>query len=372
MKTFPASPFGVRVCLALALLAAARTAPAQMLPPVPPNPKAPTLKPPVPLGVQRGTTLELTLTGSNLADPTGLWTSFAAKVTIPTAANNGKDPAKLLVRLEVPKDAPLGFHAIRLGTLHGISNLRLFCIDDLPQVLENATNHAVAMAQPVPVPSAVIGRADAETVDYFKVAVTAGQRLSFEVLGRRLGSAFDPQLTLYDARTGREVPAAHSNDAPGLQTDARLTYTFKDAGEYVIGIRDVAWRGGEDFNYRLRIGDFPTATTPLPLAARRGTKTAVRFTGPNADALPPIEVTLPSDPNSEEIPVAPRGPNGLTGWPVSLAVSDIDEVVEQEPNDQPARATRVPVPGGVTGRFQTPGDLDHYVFALKKGSRCII
>jgi len=41
--------------------------------------------------MQRGTTLEITLTGANLADPTGVWTSFPAKVTIPTDAKNGKD-----------------------------------------------------------------------------------------------------------------------------------------------------------------------------------------------------------------------------------------------------------------------------------------
>ena len=33
--------------------------------------------------MQRGAKLELTLTGTNLAGPTGLWTSFPAKVTIP-------------------------------------------------------------------------------------------------------------------------------------------------------------------------------------------------------------------------------------------------------------------------------------------------
>ena len=36
-------------------------------PPVPPNPQAPVLAMPGPLGIQRGTTLELTLTGTNLA-----------------------------------------------------------------------------------------------------------------------------------------------------------------------------------------------------------------------------------------------------------------------------------------------------------------
>ncbi len=169
--------------------------------------------------------VDLTLTGTNLAEPTGLWTSFPAKAVIPTEANNGKDNGKLLVRLEVPKDAPIGCHALRLATRRGMSNLRLFCIDDLPQVLENNTNHAVAMAQAVPLPCVVAGKADAETTDYFKINVMAGQRVSFEVLGRRLGNSFDPQLQLLDASTGRELPGGYSNDAPGLQTDARLTYT---------------------------------------------------------------------------------------------------------------------------------------------------
>src|SRR5579884_719467 len=110
-------------------------------PGISPNPQAPTLKPAVPLGMQRGTTLDLALTGTNLAEPTSLWTSFPAKVAIPTEGNNGKDNGKLLVRLEVPKHAPIGFHTIRLATRRGMSNLRLFCIDDLPQVLEGNTNH---------------------------------------------------------------------------------------------------------------------------------------------------------------------------------------------------------------------------------------
>ena len=108
--------------------------------PLQPNPQAPVLKPVVPLGMQRGTTLDITLNGTNLNEPTGLWTSFPATITIPTAANNGKDATKLLVRLQVPADAPVGFHFLRLATTRGISNLRLFCIDDLPQVPRAANN----------------------------------------------------------------------------------------------------------------------------------------------------------------------------------------------------------------------------------------
>src|SRR5713101_8179612 len=64
-------------------------------PPVKPNPRAPSLGVVVPVGVQRGTAIDLTLTGTNLAEPTGLWTSFPGKVIIPTDQNNGKDETKL-------------------------------------------------------------------------------------------------------------------------------------------------------------------------------------------------------------------------------------------------------------------------------------
>jgi hypothetical protein len=345
---------------------------AQKPPALPINPQAPVLKPIAPLGMQRGTALDLTLTGNNLAEPTGLWTSFPAKVVIPTDANNGKDKGKLRVRLEVDKDVPIGFHAIRLATRLGMSNLCLFCIDDLPQVLENNTNHTAAMAQVVPVPCVVAGKADAETTDYFKVRVMAGQRVSFEVLGRRLGNSFDPQLQLLDAATGHELPGAYSNDAPGLQTDARLTYTFKTAGEYLVALRDVSYRGGEDFYYRLRIGDFPCATTTLPLAVKRGNKASVRFAGPNVEGVAPVEVTAPADPAVESLSLAPRGASGLHGWPVSLAVSDVDEALEQEPNNEAAKANRIAVPGAITARFEQKGDRDAFVFALKKGKRYII
>ncbi len=341
-------------------------------PPLAPNPAAPVLKAPLPLGMKRGSTLDLTLTGTNLAEPTGLLLSFPAKVTIPTEGNNGKDAAKLLVRLEVPADAPLGMHSLRLATHRGMSNLRLFCIDDLPQVQRAPNNRTRATAQELTLPCVVVGKIDAEASDWFKVKVQAGQHLSFDLLGRRLGSSVDPQLTLHDAQSGRELAGGHSNDAPGAQTDPRLSYTFKEAGEVLIEVRDVAYRGAEDYHYRLRVGDFPIVTTPIPLAAKRGSKVKVSFAGPDGDRTPPVEVQTPSDPAVTAVAVTPRGTNGLSGWPVSLALSDLDELVEQEPNNEPGKAQRLPLPGAVTGRFLTKGDQDHYVFSAKKGQRLIV
>src|SRR5262245_7229000 len=176
----------------------------------PPAPQAPTLNIVMPLGIQRGTSLDLNLTGANLAEPVAFWTTIpGAKVVIPTDNNNGKEPAKLLVKIEVPKDAPLGVHAVRLATSRGLSNLRLFCVDDLPQVVADGKNKTAEAAQVVPVPSVVAGVIAAESRDYYKFKAQAGQRLSFEVLGRRLGSIFDPQISVIDPKNGREL--AHNN-----------------------------------------------------------------------------------------------------------------------------------------------------------------
>ncbi len=339
-------------------------------PPVLPNPQAPVLAMPMPLGMQRGTTLDLTLTGTNLAGPTGLFTGFPAKVSITTDNKNGQDQTKLNVRLAVPADAAVGYYPLRLATTRGMSNVRLFCIDDLPQVLEGADNHKFETAQPVPIPAVIVARADAETSDFFKITVSAGQRVSFDVLGRRLGGPIDPQLSIYNSKSRREL--AHANDAPGCQTDPRLTYVFKEAGDYIIEVRDVLNRGGAEYGYRLRMGDYPVATVPIPMAAKRGTKVKVHFAGPQVEGVQPLDVAVPSDPLARVVWLAPKGPNGLSGWPVALAISDLEEGSEQEPNNEPAKANRIPVPGGLTGRFEQSDDTDCYLFAAKKGKKLTI
>src|SRR5437879_3027794 len=66
-------------------------------PPVKPNPLAPVIALPAPLGVQRGTSLELTLSGNNLADPTGLLTGFPDRVTLPPENKNGQGGKQLRI-----------------------------------------------------------------------------------------------------------------------------------------------------------------------------------------------------------------------------------------------------------------------------------
>lgn len=339
--------------------------------------QAPTLNPPFPMGVQRGVKLDLLLTGANLHDPTAVVASFPVAASFPPENNNGKDPAKLTVRLDVPADAPLGWHTLRLVTKRGLSNFRLFCVDDLPQVLKAGAPNAPDQAQPIPIPCVLCGTMEREKTDYYKLTVQAGQRVSFEMFGRRLGSPLDPQIALLHPQTQRQL--AFADDSPGQSKDPRLTYVFKESGAVLLEVRDVRYQGGQDWRYRIRIGDFPLASVPVPLAAKRGTSTVVRFAGPLVDLNQAVSVNAPADPNLEAIsiwprsnPVFPEQPNGLPGWPVALRLTDLPELTESEASASPAQAQLVPIPGAVSGRFLKPGEKDHYRLALKQGQRVLV
>jgi hypothetical protein len=334
------------------------------------NPQAPTINPLTPAAVQRGVPLELLVTGANLANPTGVSLSVPAKISISKEDKNGQDATKFKVRIDVPADTPVGAYAFRIGTPRGVSNLRVLCVDDLPQLTASGSNRNKAAAQVIPVPCAVTGTVAAEQGDFYKFTVKAGQRLSFDCVARRIGSAIDAHMTVYDAKSMREL--AYDNDSPGCQNDPRIAYTFKEAGDYVVEVNDVLKRGGGEFFYRLRIGDFPLATTAMPMAAKRGTKAKIGFAGPAVDGVAPVDVTVPKDSTASFVWVSPKGAGGLSGWPVPLAISDHDEAVEKEPNNDAKTATRIAVPGGITGRFQKSDDTDFYLFSAKKGQKLAI
>src|SRR5205823_5558137 len=105
---------------------------------------------------------------------------------------------------------------------------------------------------------------------FFKVKVSAGQRLTFEVLARRIGSPLDPILVLHDGKTKRELIDLYADDTPGLQADCRLTHTFKEAGEVLVEVRDTTYRGGNDFFYRRGRGGHLGAAPAIPLVRPGG------------------------------------------------------------------------------------------------------
>ncbi len=332
-----------------------------------PNPE---IQPLTPAGVTIGKATEIAINGTNLQEATGVLASFPGKFKF--TQDKKTEATQIKVSIEPDAGLPPSLQIIRISTTRGISGARVIALDKLPVVAENGQNTSKEKAQEVTLPCVVDGKIDAETARWFRFKAKKGQAVSFETIGRRLGSNLDPQLTLYDAK-GKELQGGYSNDSPGLQTDARIRYEFKEEGSFLLALRDVSWRGGADFLYRLRIGDFPMATTPFPLAVETGKPGTVGFAGPSTAAGLSAKVNAAGKPVGDTMLVGATLPGGGDpGMAVELPVSAIAEVEKSGNNHQLAQAQPITIPSAVNGRLLKRGERDYYKFAAKKGAKIAI
>jgi len=351
----------LRYCLtALFLIAGTLAASQQTL-------AAPAVTTTLPQAVAPGSQTDVKVRGSGLTGTTLLWTSFSGKAELtPDVKDNGKNAAEVSWRLNVPAEVPVGVHGLRVAGPSGSSALKLIMVDDLPSVAQAAGNTVIDKAQEIAPLTAVDGAVANLSRNFYRVKVAAGQKLSIEVVARRLGSALDPLLRILDAK-GREL--IYSDDEPGLRGDARLNYTFATAGDYVIEVRDIRYQGGAGHFYRLRVGDFPCLSSPYPLGVTRGTVGKVTFVGPDAEGVGPVDVRAPSEAGTNWVNVSARRPNGKSSGFAMLRIEDAPVAVETEPNNELAKATRVELGHSLNGKIDASGDVDHFVFAAKKGQK---
>lgn len=327
--------------------------------------QAPTITFTTPLALKAGQANDFKLHGGALAGPTQLWTSFASQSVLkPDVPMNGMNAGECVYSVTVPSDVPPGIYGLRVATANGTSPMRMVVIDDLPSVTQTGGNTNPAGALALTLPVAVDGQVANLSQHYFKFTATAGQLVSFDLLARRIGSTLDPMIRLLDAK-GREL--AYSDDVPGLRSDSRLCYQFKDAGEYLLEVRDIRFQGSTNHFFRLRIGDFPCVTVPYPLAVKKGAPANVNFAGMHLDGVPPTAVNFPADATFAWASVGAKRANGASSGFAQIAVSDRDEFLETEPNDDPKAPNRTDLAQGINGRFEKVGDIDHFVFAAKKG-----
>jgi len=66
------------------------------------------------------------------------------------------------------------------------------------------------------------------------------------------------------------------------------------SGEYVLVVRDVRDQGKENFQYHLRIGDFPCVTVPYPMGIQRGASASLAFAGLAARDAQTLPLSIPN------------------------------------------------------------------------------
>jgi hypothetical protein len=327
-----------------------------------------------PVAVQRGKTVEVVVEGQmNFTGCTKAifeGTGVAAEVITPPAPP-AKGPAPVVknVKLKVTAapDAALGVREFRVASLLGISSVGQLVIVDEPVVAEAAANNTVAQAQPLTLPCVVAGRIEAvEDVDYFKFEAKEGEVLTFELACARLQDRIHdlqkhakPMLTLYDAQ-GRELAA---NDHFYF-ADPMLSYKVGQAGTYFLQVRESTYDGDPRWVYALLATNRPYASHVYPMAGKPGTTIEVEPVGSAKLTQPRVPLQVPKELGIRQLQL---DVNGRKTNPVTFIVSDLPQFNETEPNDTPESATRVTVPAGINGRIGKNRDLDHYVFAAKKG-----
>lgn len=95
--------------------------------------------------------------------------------------------------------------------------------------------------------------------------------------------------------------------------------------------------------------------------------------GIKAEAAGPnkFKVTVAKDVPVGHYDVRVVTPVGLSNFR-AFVVGDLPEVLEKEPNNEPTQAQRITLPTVVNGRIDGNADVDHFVFAAKKGQRILV
>lgn len=324
----------------------------------------PALTQAVPAAAAPGKTTEITLSGSKLDQPLKVWSSFPATIEAVPGDPNIKGKATLLCKISLPPEAACGVGALIVTTSEGQSDPLFLMVDDLPSVADNGNNHTLETAQEIPPQAAVDGTSDGPVFDFYKFAAKAGQRLSVEVVATRLGSDFDPVLRILNA-AGQEI--ALIDDDLSLGADCRISQTFPADGVYVIELRDNRYKAGG--KYRLRVGDFPLISTPFPLGVQAGGAGQVAAAGPFVAGVPASIIPGPFAPLGNRTFFSARLPSGQSSGFAPLAVTDLAEMVENAPADQPAAFTSISLPSAVSGKLEAPKDFDLFQFPAVKGTR---
>ena len=285
------------------------------------------------------------------------------------------------LQITVAPNAAPGEREIRLETQAGLSNPRVFCVGQLPEVSKQdwknnpQARYGMEPATPptadirVTLPATLNGQIPPGGVDRYRFQARARQQLVAAVSAQKLipyladavPGWFQATLALYDAN-GNELAY---DDHFRFHPDPVLFYKIPQNGEYVLEIKDALYRGREDFVYRIAIGELPFVASIFPLGAKVGAQTTVAAGGWN---LPVNQLTL--DLRNQEPGIYPFS----VGWfsnHVPFAVDMLPEIFEKEPNNSPTNAQPVTLPIIINGRVDKPDDWDVFRFEGRAGDEIV-
>lgn len=304
-----------------------------------------------PRGAQKGRPFTLTFVGKDLAEGPSVLSTLPATFT--PLASDKMDRITFLV--EPKSEWAVGTYPVRVKAANGLSNILLLSIGAFPELIEEESrpgslphqNDSIERAQTLPGTALTVnGRLMGPERDVYRIPVKAGERRVFEVEARRVGSAIDPVIQIYDA-SGKRI--ARSEDDPTLSLDSRLELTFTKESFVYVEIFDARYSGQSQDYYRFKTGTYAYASELFPLGGKRGDKVEVTL----GSTKIPVELNSPLSQVSVNLPDSPT-------LPLPFAIGEYPEVLEPVPGP-------LTLPVTINARLSKPAEVDSYEVPVAPG-----
>ncbi len=286
-----------------------------------------------------------------------------------------------VIQMEIDPDAPIGKRELRLQLRQGMTNAVVFMVGDLNEKHEYEPNDPqdpiakwgfLPDPDPLQIPVTVNGQIMPGDVDCFNFNAKAGQQIVIDVDAREivpfLADAvpgwFQAVVRILDS-DGNEV--AYADD---FQFDPDPVMLFEPTadGVYTLEIRDSIYRGRQDFVYRVTMSQRPYVTGIYPLGVKHGTTQKVKLSGWNLDKK---EAQISAISQSSDVQTSAFMNGGVLTNPITFAVSDMDAMLETEPNNRIEQAQTVDLTHIIDGRIESENDKDVFGFNAKKGQKVV-
>lgn len=257
-----------------------------------------------PAGGEKGNVVEIEIGGLNLMNTTGVLISgdgVKAEI-IPLNQNSKKNNKnrnkgklddqsspqladRIGVRVTINKKATPGLRDLRLESLSGISNKLNFEVGQYPNQLEQKNSSLLKPNLIDQLPVTLCGQIMPGEIDAFSFKATKGMNLVAAVKARALvpyiadavPGWFQSVVRLTNSK-GKEI--AFCDDYRNA-VDPVIITKIPENDTYTLSIHDAIYRGREDFNYRIDVGEIPHLDYIFPNVGKIGKKTTITLRGVN-------------------------------------------------------------------------------------------
>jgi hypothetical protein len=261
----------------------------------------------MPMGGQAGQSVEVTITGENIEDVTELTFSTPKITAKPVAGAVNK------FTVSIAADAAVGVYDARVMSRLGVSSVRAFSVNKLPEVVRMKANNTLETALPLAVGSICNATMTKRAVDFYSFQGVKGQAVAIDCAAVGIDSRLTPVLILADGKGA---------DLKVNRTGGMIDFTPSADGSYIIKVSDLTYQGGERHFYRLALQRSPAEPQPQ-------TQTVSAMSWPPA------------------------------GLAANAAAKEV------EPNNKDAQ--KISLPCDLSSAFFPAADVDTYEFTAKKG-----